>query len=65
MKKKYSLGELEEAYKALQSTLDKCEKIQTSKRLGKSQETLLDRRVRALYLALDLIDLEMHDKDSS
>lgn len=65
MKKKYSFVELEEAYRALKSTLDKCEKIQTSKKLGKSQQTLLDRRVRAFYLALDLIELEMHDQYSS
>jgi hypothetical protein len=54
----YSKEELEEAKTALTSTLRKCEKIDESKKLGKSQQTLLDRRIRALRLALDLIERE-------
>jgi hypothetical protein len=56
---KYSKTELEEAKTALTSTIHKCEKIDEGKKLGKSQQTLLDRRIRALRLALDLIEKEM------
>ena len=59
MEKEYSLNELEEAKTALTSTLHKCEKINEGKQLGKSQQTLLDRRIRALKLALELIDREI------
>jgi len=55
----YSKEKLEEARTALTSTLHKCEKIDEGKKLGKSQQTLLDRRIRALRLALDLIEKEM------
>ena len=57
----YSKEELGEAKTALTSTLHKCEKIDEEKKLGKSQQTLLDRRVRALRLALDLIKKEMKE----
>lgn len=56
---KYTKAELEEAKTALASTLHKCEKIDEGKKLGKSQQTLLDRRIKALRLALDLINREM------
>lgn len=44
--KSYSKAELEEAKTALMSTLHKCEKIDEGKKLGKSQQTLLDRRIK-------------------
>jgi hypothetical protein len=59
---KYTKNELDEAKTALTSTLHKCEKIDESKKLGKSQQTLLDRRIKALQLALDLIDREMDEE---
>ena len=55
----YTKHELEEAKIALASSLHKCEKIDEGKKLGKSQQTLLDRRIKALRLALELIDKEM------
>jgi len=58
----YTKEELEEAKAALTSTLRKCEKIQDGKKLGASQQTLLDRRVRALRLALNLIEKEQTEK---
>ena len=54
----YTKEQLEEAYTALLSTLKKCEKINTSN-FGKSQKTLLKTRVKALRLALDLIEREI------
>jgi len=49
--------ELSEAYRALLSTLRKCEKMDMEK-LGKSQRTLLERRIGALKVALALIEKE-------
>ena len=46
-----------EAHRALSSTLQKCEKIDICK-MGKSQRTLLERRIAALKLALALIEKE-------
>ena len=56
--------ELEEAKTALASTLRKCEKIQDGKKLGAPQQTLLDRRVRALRLALVLIEKELNREEA-
>ena len=55
----YTKQELEEAKTALASTLHKCEKMQESGRLQSSQKTLNDRRVKALRIALTLIEKEM------
>lgn len=53
----FSREDLAEAHRALLSTLKKCEKIDAGK-LGKSQQTLLERRIAALKLALALIERE-------
>ena len=50
--------ELEDAHRALQSTLRKCEKIDVSK-LAAPQQTLLRRRIAALRVALALIEREL------
>lgn len=57
----FSLAELHEAKAALSSTLHKSEAINLS-RLSKSQQSLLERRIRALRLALVLIDEELGEK---
>lgn len=57
----YSKEELADAHKALLSTLRKCEKINIDN-LGKSQQTLLTRRIAALKLALDLIEKERNNQ---
>lgn len=51
----FTPAELTEAHRALLSTLRKCEKINAT-RLGKSQQTLLERRIAALKVALTLIE---------
>lgn len=43
----FTVEELSEAHRALLSTLHKCEKMDAAK-LGKSQQTLLERRIAAL-----------------
>lgn len=55
----YTKQELEEAMTSLSSTLKKCEKIQEGGRLQSSQKTLNDRRVKALRIALTLIEREI------
>ena len=55
----YKPYELAEAHRALLSTLNKCEKIDLGK-MGKSQRTLLERRIAALKLALSLIEKEQN-----
>ena len=52
----YTKEQLEEAKTALTSTLRKCEKIQEGGKLVGTQKTLLDRRVRAFRLSLELIE---------
>ena len=59
----YTEQELEEAKTSLTSTLHKCEKMQDSGRLQSSQKTLNDRRVRALRIALTLIEKEMRSSN--
>ena len=54
--------ELTEAHRALLSTLHKCEKIDGSK-MGKPQQTLLERRIAAFKLALSLINHELAKGD--
>ena len=60
----YTKQELEEAKTSLASTLSKCEKIQEGGKLQSSQKTLNDRRVRALRIALDLIEKETRKYDA-
>lgn len=57
----FTSEELSEAHRALLSTLHKCEKIEITK-LGKSQQTLLERRIAALKIALALIEKEQGPK---
>ena len=58
----FTTEELSEAHRALLSTLRKCEKMDTAK-LGKSQQTLLERRIAALKVALALIEKEQTAKE--
>ena len=59
--KVFTKSELEEALRALTSTLHKCEKIDAAK-LPSSQRTLLERRIAALKVALALIERELESK---
>jgi hypothetical protein len=55
----FSKQELEEALRAIASTISKCEKVQPKLRAGSSQHTLLARRIKALYVASALIKREL------
>lgn len=50
---------MEEALRAIESTVSKCEKVQPKLRQGTSQYTLLVRRIRALKIAASLIKKEL------
>jgi hypothetical protein len=56
---KYSKQDLQEALRAIDSTIGKCEKIQPKLKEGTSQHTLLIRRIRALQIASSLIEREL------
>lgn len=58
----YTSEELCEAHRALLSMLNKCQKMDATK-LGKSQQTLLERRIAALKVALTLIEKEQDQKE--
>lgn len=58
----FTSEELCEAHRALLSTLHKCQKMDATK-LGKSQQTLLERRIAALKVALILIEKEQEQKE--
>jgi hypothetical protein len=55
----FSKEELEEASRALTSTIGKCEKVQPKLKEGTSQHTLLVRRIKALCIAVVLIEREL------
>ena len=56
---KYTKEDLEEALRAIDSTISKCEKVQPKLKQGTSQHTLLMRRIKALYIASALIKREL------
>lgn len=61
----YASEELEEALRAIESTLAKCRKALPRLRVGTSQHTLLVRRIRALEIASELIARELETASES
>jgi len=57
--KAFTKEELEEALRAIESTISKCEKVQPKLKQGTSQYTLLIRRIQALNIASALIKREL------
>jgi len=55
----FTQKELEEALRATDSTIKKCEKVQPKLKQGTSQHTLLMRRIKALRIASELITREL------
>lgn len=58
----YTKEDLEEALRAIDSTISKCEKVQPKLKQGTSQHTLLIRRIKALRIASALITRELEKK---
>lgn len=59
----FSKAELEEALRAIASTLSKCEKVQPKLKPGTAQHTLLVRRIKALQIASVLITQALESQD--
>ena len=57
----YAKEELEEALRAIVSTINKCEKIIPKLKENSAQQTLLKRRIKALQISVDLINRELSD----
>lgn len=55
----YSKEELEEALKAIVSTINKCEKVLPKLKQSSAQRTLLERRIKALQISVELIEREL------
>jgi len=55
----FTKEELEEALRAIVSTISKCEKVQPKLKQGTAQHTLLVRRIKALQIASALIKREL------
>lgn len=51
--------ELEQAQRAIESTIRKCEKVQPKLQQGTSQHTLLVRRIKAFHIASNLLTKEL------
>jgi len=56
---RYTKTELEEAERSLVSTLSKCEKALLKLKGNSAQRTLLERRIKALRISVDLIKAAM------
>ncbi|MCA9673649.1 MAG: hypothetical protein H6709_06760 [Kofleriaceae bacterium] len=54
-----TVQELEEALRAITSTISKCEKVRPRLREGSAQHTLLIRRIKAFRIASSLIQREL------
>ncbi len=61
----FTKEELEEALRAIASTIAKCEKVQPKLKPGSSQHTLLIRRIKALQIASKLIERELESSAES
>lgn len=55
----FTKEDLEEALRAIASTISKCEKVQPKLKEGSPQHTLLIRRIKALSIASALIKREL------
>lgn len=59
--KAYTKEELDEALRAIASTIGKIEKVRGKDTLGTSQRTLIERRLRALQIASELIEAKLEE----
>lgn len=54
----HTTKEIEDALKLLNKTIENCQKIQPKFKTGSSQYTLLENRIRALRISMDIINKE-------
>lgn len=57
----FTKEELEEALRAIDSTISKCEKVQLKLKSDTSQHILLIRRIKALCISTELIKRELRN----
>ena len=57
--------DLQEALRAINPTISKCEKAQEKLREGTPQHTLTKRRLEAFYIAVELIERELGEGDAA
>lgn len=57
--KEYTKQELEAALKAVNSIIHKCERAQEKFSEGTSHHTLLQNRLNAMYIAKDLLEVQI------
>ena len=55
----FAREELEEALRAIISTINKCEKVLPRLKENSAQQTLLKRRIKALQISVELIEREL------
>ncbi|HEX8378193.1 MAG TPA: hypothetical protein VF602_10255 [Pedobacter sp.] len=55
----YTKTELEEAKKAICSTINKCEKALPKLKDKSAQQTLLERRIKAFRISIEIIEREL------
>lgn len=60
----FTKDELQEALRAIVSTISKCEKVLPKLKPGTSQHTLLVRRIKALQISTALINKELGSLES-
>lgn len=60
---KYTKEELLEALQVVSSTISKCEKIHPKFAKGTSQHTLLNNRIKAMYISKSLITDEINKRN--
>jgi hypothetical protein len=65
MMEKHTKDELQEALRAIGSTISKCEKVLPKLKPGTPQHTLLMRRIKAFQLAVALIERELDEMELS
>lgn len=59
----FTKEELEEALRAIESTIGKCEKVKPKLKAGTAQHTLLVRRIKAFQIASTLISVSLQDSN--
>lgn len=59
----FTKEELEEALRAITSTISKCEKVEPKLKPGTSQYTLLVRRIKAFKVASSLITKALEEQE--
>ena len=57
----YTKEDLEQAITAIASTVSKIEKVQAKETLGQSQRTLIERRLKAFRIALELVETQKQE----